>query len=204
MNKAFYSTLGDLWFFGGGGHAKKWMQSWHRKALWTFTKCGICLGQKRARSLSMREIWMYKTLYKITCGGGGVSSGDAHDLHVASLWYMLMFTAHSLIHKFPVASFRYETGGKKDSIFRFNTAAVLTSCTCRVQPYPHARSACSGQLNGICAFWYHLHNTLHVTASNRSMSRFWWWGDDKIWFTHTLVPWPKVCSHLGLCWKCHF
>lgn len=25
------------------------MQSWHRKALWTFTKCGMCLGWKKAK-----------------------------------------------------------------------------------------------------------------------------------------------------------
>lgn len=26
------------------------MRSWHRKALWTFTRCGVCSGWKKVKS----------------------------------------------------------------------------------------------------------------------------------------------------------
>lgn len=88
LNKAFHSTT-DSW---GNNHAEKCLQSWHRKALWTFTKCGLMFRMLENKKPNL-NLWsleekcvFYKTLYKIIC-----YSSEVHSWFTGSFWNMLMF-----------------------------------------------------------------------------------------------------------------
>lgn len=102
MNKAFQSTIAwfktaleTRWLVMGTNHAKKRMQSWHRKALWTFTKMwrNVLIGEK-AKSEFVDTFILKGDMGIIRlCTRSFItvdSLGHTRNLHIGSFWNMLM------------------------------------------------------------------------------------------------------------------